>query len=77
MVQTSRRCFLRTMALSAAVLSAPPTVNLAAKGKGKRPNIVLFLVDDMGWLDSTPYGSRYYETPNIEPPFPHISFSFL
>ena len=26
-----------------------------------RPNIVLFLVDDMGWMDSTPYGSQYYE----------------
>jgi arylsulfatase A-like enzyme len=31
-----------------------------------RPNIVLFLVDDMGWMDSTPYGSRYYETPQID-----------
>jgi arylsulfatase A-like enzyme len=32
----------------------------------KRPNIVLILVDDMGWIDCTVYGSRYYETPNIE-----------
>ena len=31
-----------------------------------RPNIVLFLVDDMGWMDSTPYGSQYYETPNMK-----------
>lgn len=31
-----------------------------------RPNIVLFLVDDMGWMDSTPYGSQYYETPNMQ-----------
>jgi arylsulfatase A-like enzyme len=31
-----------------------------------KPNIVLFLVDDMGWMDSTVYGSRYYETPNME-----------
>jgi arylsulfatase A-like enzyme len=30
------------------------------------PNIVLFLVDDMGWMDSTPYGSQYYETPNMK-----------
>lgn len=29
------------------------------------PNVVLFLVDDMGWMDSEPYGSRYYETPNM------------
>ncbi|MEZ6124587.1 MAG: sulfatase [Planctomycetaceae bacterium] len=31
-----------------------------------RPNIVFFLVDDMGWMDSTPYGSQYYETPNMQ-----------
>ena len=30
------------------------------------PNIVLFLVDDMGWMDSTPYGSEYYETPHMQ-----------
>lgn len=30
------------------------------------PNIVLFLVDDMGWMDSGAYGSRYYRTPNID-----------
>ena len=32
----------------------------------EQPNIVLFLVDDMGWMDSSAYGSRYYETPNME-----------
>ncbi|MFZ5831233.1 MAG: sulfatase [Planctomycetota bacterium] len=31
-----------------------------------RPNIVLFLVDDMGWIDCGAYGSQYYETPNID-----------
>ena len=30
-----------------------------------RPNIVLFLVDDMGWMDSEPYGSQFYDTPNM------------
>lgn len=29
-------------------------------------NVILFLVDDMGWMDCTPYGSEYYETPNIQ-----------
>lgn len=32
----------------------------------ERPNVVLFLVDDMGWMDSSVYGSEYYETPNME-----------
>lgn len=31
-----------------------------------RPNIILFLVDDMGWMDSTPYGSQYYDTPSMQ-----------
>ncbi|HCN79132.1 MAG TPA: sulfatase, partial [Verrucomicrobiales bacterium] len=31
-----------------------------------KPNVVLFLVDDMGWMDSGIYGSKYYETPNID-----------
>lgn len=31
----------------------------------ERPNVILFLVDDMGWMDSTPYGSEYYDTPNM------------
>lgn len=34
--------------------------------RGRKPNIVFFLADDMGWVDSTVYGSRYYETPNLE-----------
>jgi len=38
----------------------------AAEGRAARPNIILFLVDDMGWMDSTPYGSKYYETPSME-----------
>ena len=31
-----------------------------------KPNIVFFLVDDMGWMDCGSYGSKYYETPNID-----------
>jgi arylsulfatase A-like enzyme len=34
--------------------------------EGSKPNIVLFLVDDMGWMDSSAYGSEYYETPQME-----------
>lgn len=40
--------------------------SLTAARADDRPNIVLFLVDDMGWIDSTPYGSQYYETPNMQ-----------
>lgn len=29
-------------------------------------NIVLILVDDLGWADTTPYGADLHETPNLE-----------
>jgi arylsulfatase A-like enzyme len=31
-----------------------------------RPNVVFVLVDDMGWTDVGCFGSKYYETPNID-----------
>ncbi len=31
-----------------------------------KPNVVLFLVDDMGWMDTAVNGSTYYATPNME-----------
>ena len=31
-----------------------------------QPNIVLILVDDLGWMDLSCQGSRYYETPNLD-----------
>jgi len=30
-----------------------------------KPNVIYFLVDDLGWTDLGCYGSQYYETPNI------------
>lgn len=31
-----------------------------------RPNIVLFLADDLGWTGARCFGSDFYETPNID-----------
>jgi len=36
------------------------------KNNPDHPNIVLFTVDDLGWIDLGFMGSKYYETPNID-----------
>ncbi|MDG2396444.1 MAG: sulfatase [Flavobacteriaceae bacterium] len=36
------------------------------QNKKIKPNIVFFLVDDLGWSDLGCYGSEFYETPNID-----------
>jgi len=58
----SRREFMVGLAsagVGAALLGRPAAAE-------RRPNVVVFLVDDLGWMDCTVYGSRYYETPNVE-----------
>lgn len=50
-------------ALSASQAAAAPKA--AAPAAPKQPNIVFFLVDDMGWMDIATNGSSLYETPNI------------
>ena len=32
----------------------------------KKPNFVFFLVDDLGWRDVGCYGTKFYETPNVD-----------
>ncbi len=38
----------------------------AAAAPADRPNVIFFLVDDMGWRDSSACGSRFYKTPAME-----------
>lgn len=37
-----------------------------AAAEEKKPNIILFYVDDLGWMDMGVQGSKFYETPNID-----------
>ena len=37
----------------------------ASAALADRPNVIMILVDDMGWADSSTYGSTYYQTPNL------------
>jgi arylsulfatase A-like enzyme len=48
------------------LLSPSAALQSTAAANTPRPNVVLFLADDMGWMDCGAYGSKYYETPNID-----------
>ncbi len=70
MLQTSRRRLPKffafgLLAVSSAVFPAcssePP-----AQPETAKPNILFILVDDLGWADVGSFGSKLYETPNID-----------
>jgi hypothetical protein len=37
-----------------------------AKNEKSKPNVILFLIDDLGWSDIGVNGSTFYETPVID-----------
>ncbi|MGB1674292.1 MAG: sulfatase-like hydrolase/transferase, partial [Limisphaerales bacterium] len=34
--------------------------------EARPPNVIFFLVDDLGWSDLGCYGSRFHETPHMD-----------
>jgi arylsulfatase A len=66
----NRREFLKKVALGAAAMSLPTdkldcTFTLAAVPK-KRTNIILIMIDDLGWMDLACQGNKRLDTPNID-----------
>src|SRR4051812_32533291 len=52
---------IRLLCLSAVLLTLLPAGSAADK-----PNLVVFICDDLGGLDSKPYGSKDVQTPNMQ-----------
>ena len=50
----------------AAVLAVAVSFLWATNSVGRPPNIVVFLVDDLGATDIGCFGSTFYETPNVD-----------
>src|SRR5438874_5265948 len=54
---------IRRLFIAASILALSISQLLAAD---RAPNVILILIDDMGWTDLSCYGSKFYETPNID-----------
>ena len=62
------RPYLRWLALSFSIvpLAARTAAAQPPAARPERPNIVLVLADDLGWVDLSGYGSDFYRTPRID-----------
>jgi arylsulfatase A-like enzyme len=52
--------------LALGFLAAAPLPVLAQAGDHGRPNVIVFVADDLGWRDTGTYGNRFIRTPNID-----------
>ena len=62
----TRRDFLKAAGLGAAVLAMPSWLVAGEKAQARKPNIVLILVDDLGYGDLSSYGAEDLKTPHID-----------
>jgi len=66
-VSYNRRDFLKHAFGAACLLAASPAHGLAkASDRHSRPNIIIIMVDDIGYQHPSYMGNLYYETPNID-----------
>ena len=67
----NRRSFLKTMGCCFIGLLGHSQLPILGRASGRKtneqkPGFVFILADDLGWVDTTGYGSTFYETPNID-----------
>src|SRR5687767_1650504 len=56
----------RLMALTACLVTTLTVSGAFAADSSRKPNVIFIIADDLGWTDVACYGSKYYETPNID-----------
>ncbi len=59
-------CFLSKLVAGLLLISVSFGWGSPAQVAAKQPNVVFFLVDDLGWRDVGCFGSSFYDTPNID-----------
>ncbi|MFB0525529.1 MAG: sulfatase-like hydrolase/transferase [Phycisphaerae bacterium] len=62
----TRRDFLKNAGFLAAALALPMQISAGQKTVADRPNVLVILVDDLGYGDLSSYGVRDLKTPNID-----------
>jgi arylsulfatase A-like enzyme len=62
----TRRRFLKAMGVGAAVLAMPGYVPASEQRNSGKPNILMILVDDLGYGDLSSYGAADLKTPHID-----------
>ncbi|MHC4736588.1 MAG: sulfatase-like hydrolase/transferase, partial [Planctomycetota bacterium] len=70
----NRRKFIKSVGFGVAALALPQFSDktlvfgswFKKKGSKQKPNFLFILADDLGWSQLGCYGSRFYETPNID-----------
>jgi len=62
----NRRCFLKSLLVSGVASQIAHRQLWARDQKDQKPNVILILIDDMGWRDTGFAGNRFIQTPNID-----------
>lgn len=57
---------IQSLTLSAIFLTVCFIQPIQSKETVKKPNVILFLIDDLGWSDLSLTGSKFHETPNVD-----------
>ncbi|MBT3480039.1 MAG: sulfatase-like hydrolase/transferase [Opitutales bacterium] len=62
----NRRNFLKTATTGAIAAGLSPTFSLAQENSGRKPNVVMIFIDDLGFGDIACFGNSRIPTPHID-----------
>jgi arylsulfatase A-like enzyme len=65
-IYNTRREFLKTIGLGAAVVAVSPSMLAAGNSFEKRPNVIIVMTDDQGYGHLSCHGNPVLKTPNID-----------